>query len=219
MNRLRLHSYWRSSAAYRVRLALHYKGLAYHYLPVHLLRDGGEQFGAAYLEINPQSRVPALEVDGQVLTQSMAILEWLEEAYPAAPRLLPADAFGRARVRSLAQLIVADIQPLQNTAVVRLLREQHGWTDEQVKGWLREWIGRGLRALEQRLAREPGTGTHCHGDTPTLADVCLVPQCYAAQRFGVDPAQFPRIAAIDAACRELEAFQGAAPERQPDADT
>ncbi len=219
MSRLRLHSYWRSSAAYRVRLALEYKNLAFDYLPVHLLRDGGEQFGAAYLEINPQSRVPALEVDGQVLTQSMAILEWLEDAYPEAPRLLPADAFARARVRSLAQLIVADIQPLQNTAVVRRLREQHGFTDEQVKGWMREWIGRGLRALEQRLLREPGTGRFCHGDTPTLADVCLVPQCYASRRFGVDPAQFPRIAAIDAACRELGAFQRAAPERQPDAET
>lgn len=219
MNRLRLHSYWRSSAAYRVRLALEYKGLPFDYLPVHLMRDGGEQFGVAYQRVNPQSRVPALEVDGQVLTQSMAILEWLEEQFPDAPRLLPGGAFERARVRSLAQLIVADIQPLQNTAVVRVLRETHGWSDAQVKDWMREWIGRGLRALEQRLQRESGTGRFCHGDTPTLADVCLVPQCYASRRFGVDPAQFPRIAAIDAACRELEAFQRAAPERQPDAET
>jgi maleylacetoacetate isomerase len=218
-DRLRLHSYWRSSAAYRVRLALEYKGLAFDYLPVHLLRDGGEQFGAAYLQVNPQSRVPALEVDGEVLTQSMAILEWLDEQYPGTPRLLPGSALERARVRSLAQLVVADIQPLQNTAVVRYLRERHAFTDEQVRAWMGEWIGRGLRALEQRLQREPGTGRFCHGEVPTLADVCLVPQCYASRRFGVDPAQFPRIAAIDAACREIEAFQRAAPERQPDAET
>jgi maleylacetoacetate isomerase len=217
-DRLRLHSYWRSSAAYRVRLALEYKGLPFDYLPVHLLRDGGEQFGAAYLQVNPQSRVPALEVGGEVLTQSMAILEWLDEQYPDTPRLLPGSPLERARVRSLAQLVVADIQPLQNTAVVRYLREQHSFTDEQVRTWMREWIGRGLRALEQRLQRERGTGRFCHGDAPTLADVCLVPQCYASRRFGVDPAQFPRIAAIDAACREIEAFQRAAPERQPDAE-
>jgi maleylacetoacetate isomerase len=219
MHRLRLYSYWRSSAAYRVRLALEYKGLAFDYLPVHLVRDGGEQFGAAYLSVNPQSRVPALEVGGVVLTQSMAILEWLEEAWPGTPSLLPGSALERARVRSLAQLIVADIQPLQNTAVVGVLRAPHGFSDEQVKGWMREWIGRGLRALEQRLEREPGTGRFCHGDSPTFADVCLVPQCYASRRFGVDPAQFPRIAAIEAACREIEAFQRAAPERQPDAGT
>jgi maleylacetoacetate isomerase len=219
MTRLRLYSYWRSSAAYRVRLALEYKGLPFDYLPVHLVRDGGEQFGAAYQRVNPQSRVPALEVGDVVLTQSMAILEWLDEAYPDTPRLLPGSALERARVRSLAQLIVADIQPLQNTAVVGVLRARHGFSDEQVKGWMHEWIGRGLRALEQRLEREGGTGRFCHGDSPTLADVCLVPQCYASRRFGVDPAQFPRIAAIDAACRELDAFQRAAPERQPDAET
>jgi maleylacetoacetate isomerase len=217
MNRLRLHGYWRSSAAYRVRLALAWKGLPYDYLPVNLARDGGEQFAADYVRLNPQSRVPTLEVDGAVLTQSMAILEWLEEEFPAAPRLLPDAPLARARVRSLAQLVVADIQPLQNTAVTRYLRERQQWPDEAVAAWLREWIGRGLRALEQRLAGEPATGRFCHGDAPTLADVCLVPQCYASRRFGVDVAAFPRIAAIEAACAELEPFRRALPELQPDA--
>ena len=218
MGRLRLHSYWRSSAAYRVRIGLALKGIDYDYLPVHLVRGGGEQFEPGYVKLNPQSRVPVLEVDGAVLTQSMAILEWLEEAHPAAPRLLPDEPLGRARVRSLAQLIAADIQPLQNTAVTRYLRERHGWGDPEVGAWMQEWIGRGLRALEQRLAADGRDGRFCHGDAPTLADVCLVPQCYASRRFGVDLAAFPRIAAIDAACRELEPFQRAAPERQPDAE-
>ncbi|MCU0758999.1 MAG: maleylacetoacetate isomerase [Steroidobacteraceae bacterium] len=217
MGRLRLYGYWRSSASYRVRIALAVKGLDYEYVPVHLVRDGGEQFGAAYTRLNPQSRVPALELDGVVLTQSMAILEWLEEAFPGAPPLLPAEPLARARVRSLAQLVVADIQPLQNTAVIRYLRERHGWAEPEVGSWMQEWIGRGLRALEQRLAGEPRTGRFCDGDTPTLADVCLVPQAYASRRFGIDLAAFPRIAAIDAACRELEPFRRAAPEQQPDA--
>lgn len=218
MKRMRLHGYWRSSAAYRVRLGLALKGLDYEYAAVDLARgDGGEQFTADYVRLNPQSRVPTLEVDGAVLTQSMAILEWLDDAYPEAPRLLPATPLERARVRSLALLVVADIQPLQNTAVTRLLRERHGWSPPAVAEWYREWIGRGLRALEQRLASEAGTGRFCHGHAPTLADVCLVPQCYASRRFGVDLAAFPRIQAIDAACAQLEPFQRAVPERQPDA--
>jgi maleylacetoacetate isomerase len=216
---IRLHSYWRSSASFRVRIGLNLKGLAYEYVPVHLMRGGGEQFGAAYRALNPQARVPTLEVDGQVLTQSMAILEWLDEAYPQPPQLLPADAFGRARVRSLAQLIVADIQPLQNTSVVRYLKEKHAFSDKDNADWLKEWIGRGLTALEARLAAERQTGRYCHGDAPTLADACLVPQCYASRRFGVDPEIYPTIYAIERACLALPAFRDAGPDSQPDRDS
>ena len=213
---LRLYGFWRSSATYRVRIALGLKGLAFEYVPINLARDGGEQFSEAFRAVNPQSRVPALEAGGQVLLQSMAILEWLEETYPSPP-LLPADPGGRARVRSLAQLIAADIQPLQNLAVTKYLREVLHADDAATGTWLVEWIGRGMSALEARLSAEPGTGRFCHGDAPTHADLCLVPQCHAARRFGVDPARYPTISRIEAACLELEAFRVAAPERQPDA--
>jgi maleylacetoacetate isomerase len=214
---LTLHTYWRSSASYRVRIALQLKGLEYASKPVHLIRDGGEQHGQAYRALNPQGRVPTLEHDGKFITQSLAIIEYLEELHPR-PALLPADALGRARVRSLAQIISSDMQPLQNTSVVQYLREVLKLGDAEVSAWLREWIGRGMSALETRLAREEQTGRYSHGDAPTMADCCLVPQCYAARRFGVDPTQFPTIARIEAECVKLAAFQLAAPEAQPDAE-
>jgi len=215
--KLRLYSYWRSSASYRVRIALELKGLAFDYLPVHLVKNAGEQHQSAYRAVNPQGRVPALEVDGHVVTQSPAILEYLEEAYPQPP-LLPGDAFGRARVRSLAMIIVCDIQPLQNIAVTQYLKKPLGLGEAAVGAWLHEWIGRGLTAVEARLARDRETGRFCHGDTPTHADACLVPQCYAAGRVGLDLTAWPAIARINAECRELEAFRRAAPEAQPDAE-
>jgi maleylacetoacetate isomerase len=214
--RPRLYSYWRSSASYRVRIALALKGLPYDYLAVDLAKGGGEQNQPAYRAVNPQGRVPALETDGRVLTQSLAILEYLEETHPEPP-LLPADAFGRARVRSLAGIVACDIQPLQNLVVTQYLRDRLGIDDVAVKTWLQEWIGRGLTALETRLAREPETGQFCHGEHPGMADACLVPQVYAARRFGVDLARFPTVARIDATCRALESFRRAAPEAQPDA--
>jgi maleylacetoacetate isomerase len=213
---LRLYGYWRSSASYRVRIALEWKGLDFEYVPVHLVRSGGEQYSAEYRALNPQSRVPALETPDGVLTQSMAILEWLEEVYPE-PALLPRNPGERARVRALAQIMVADVQPLQNTSVTRFLQGTLSVDDAALKIWLREWVGRGLRAFEEMLAQAPGGGDFCVGDAPTLADVCLVPQCHSARRFGVDPTVYPRIAHIERACAQLPAFQRAEPDRQPDA--
>ena len=216
MSGLRLYNYWRSSASYRVRIALELKGLSYEYLPVHLGQGGGEQFSAAYRALNPQSRVPALETPDGVLTQSMAILEWLEETYPQ-PALLPRTPRERARVRAMAQILVSDVQPLQNMAVTRYLQESLHVDEAALKGWLREWIGRGLAALEEMLGREPMSGDFCVGTLPTIADLCLVPQCASARRFGVDPAGYPLIARIDKACNAIPAFQRAAPLEQPDA--
>lgn len=214
---LTLHTYFRSSAAYRVRIALALKGLPWTAAWVNLVKGGGEQHGAAYRALNPQGRVPLL-VDGDLtVSQSLAIIEYLDETRPS-PALLPADAAGRARVRSLAQLIACDIQPLQNVSVTRYLSRELSLGDSAVRDWQVHWISGGLAALEQRLATESSTGRFMHGDTPSLADCCLVPQCYAARRFGVDPVGYPLIAAIEQRCLEMPAFQAAAPERQGDAE-
>lgn len=213
---LRLYNYWRSSASYRVRIALGLKDLAYDYVAVSIKPGADNQSAPSYLERNPEGRVPTLETEGHVLTQSMAILEWLEEAIPNPP-LLPADIWERAHVRSLAQIIVADIQPLQNLAVTRQLHTS-GFNDEQVAQWAQRWIKRGLTVFEQQLARGRPRD-FCHGLSPTLADVCLIPQCYAARRFGITLEPFPKIMAIERRCLTLEAFAKAAPDQQPDAET
>ena len=211
-----LYGYWRSSAAYRVRIALNLKGLACEQRPVHLVRDGGEQHRQAYRELNPQQLVPCLVDGARVLTQSMAIIEYLDETHPSPP-LLPADAPGRARVRSLAQLLACDVHPLGNLRVLQYLgNELH--MDESVRGtWSRHWIGEGFRALEAMLAGNPATGRFCHGDRPTLADACLVPQHYNALRWKLPMEELPTIERIVAACQELDAFKQAVPEAQPDA--
>ena len=215
MSRLRLYSYWRSSASHRVRIVLQLKGLDYEYVPVNLVAGGGEQYSAAYRALNPQSRVPTLEMGGVVLTQSMAIMEWLEETYPDPP-LLPRDPMLRARVRAMAQLLVADVQPLQNNSVARYLQERMHQDDGAVEAWRRHWVARGLAALEAMLEREPA-GDCCVGARPTLADACLLAQCASAHRFGVDTGAYPRIARIEKACNANPAFQRAAPGAQPDA--
>jgi maleylacetoacetate isomerase/maleylpyruvate isomerase len=216
MKRPVLYGYWRSSAAYRVRIALNLKGIEYEQAPVHLVRNGGEQHQPDYRALNPQRLVPTLAIGETVITQSLAILEYLEETGPA-PALLPDDAVGRARVRSLAQIVACDVHPLQNLRVLNYLTGQLGTSDSQRSAWARHWISEGLRALEERLSRSAATGTYCHGETPGLADICLVPQLYNARRFACELDAFPTVRRIDEACRELTAFRAAAPEAQPDA--
>ena len=214
---MKLYTYFRSSAAYRVRIALNLKGLAYDAVPVHLMRGGGEQLGAAYRSINPSALVPALQDEAMTLTQSIAILEYLEESHPTPP-LLPSAPLARARVRELTQLIACDIHPLNNLRVLRYLVRELGATDSQKDSWYKHWVQEGFAAFEAQLARDPAPGRFCHGDSPTFADCALIAQVYNATRFGVDMAPYPRIAAIDAHCAGLAAFIAAHPAQQPDAE-
>ena len=208
-----LHGYWRSGAAYRTRIALELKGLAYGQQGVDLRT--GAQRSEAFVTLNPQGMVPALEVDGAVLTQSPAILEWLEETHPA-PALLPADPLERAHVRAMAALIGCDIHPLNNLRVGKALRETFGADQGAVDDWAARWIVPGFEALEALVGRH-GAGW-CFGDGPTLADCYLIPQIYSARRFNVSLAAFPRLLAIDAAAGLHPAFIAAHPDSQPDAD-
>ncbi len=209
---MKLHGYFRSSASYRVRIALNLKGLGAEHLPHHLRR--GEQRDPSYLAINPQGLVPTLQDAGVVITQSLAIIEWLEETHPAPP-LLPGDPLRRALVRAFAQVLACDTHPVQNLKVLARLREL-GVPDEQVTGWA-AWANReGLSACEALIANEPGP--FCFGEAPTIADLCLVPQLANARRFGVDVAAFPRLLKAELAAKNLKAFADAAPERQADAE-
>lgn len=213
---LRLYSYWRSSAAYRVRIGLNLKGLAYDTVPVHLVLDGGQQHSEAYRDLNPQALVPTLCHGQRRLTQSLAILEYLDEVWPE-PALLPATARERQRVRALALLVACDIHPLNNLRVLQYFEREWGVPQPERDGWVRHWIEDGFRAVEALLADHPSTGDFCEGETPTLADCCLVPQVYNARRFGVDLAAYPTIRRIEAACLALPAVIAARPEHQPDA--
>jgi maleylacetoacetate isomerase len=213
---MKLYDYFRSSAAYRVRIALNLKGVAPEREFVHLRR--GVQRGEGYRALNPQGLVPSLVLDdGTVVTQSLAILEYLEETHPAPP-LLPADARGRARVRSIALAIACDIHPIDNLRVLEYLTGTIGASPEARDGWYKYWIDTGFEALERKLAKDPSTGTFCHGDAPTLADVCLVPQVANARRVSMDLSPYPTLLRIDAACQEVSAFAEAAPAKQPDAE-
>lgn len=214
---MKLYTYFRSSAAYRVRIALNLKGLPYEAVPVHLLRNGGEQRQADYLALNPAGLVPALEDGGALLTQSLAIIEYLDETHPQPP-LLPGDALGRARIRALAQAIACDIHPINNLRVLQYLSRELGASEEQKTAWYRHWVEEGLAAVEAMLAQAPRSGRFCFGDTPTLADICLVPQVFNAQRFKCNTAHIPTVLRIAEACEALEAFRLAAPANQPDAE-
>lgn len=213
---LRLYGYWRSSAAYRVRIALNLKGLNYDSVPVHLVRNGGEQFSPEFTQLNPQSRVPILMHGSRVLRQSLAIIEYLDETWPAPP-LLPVSLRDRARVRSIAQLIASDIHPLNNVSVLRFLEQTWAVPRPERDEWIRHWIREGFTALEQMLAESPSTGAFCEGDVPSLADCCLIPQVYSAHRYGLDMTLFPTLERINSACLQLPEFDLARPELQSDA--
>jgi maleylacetoacetate isomerase len=214
---VKLYAYFRSSASYRVRIALNLKGLPYEVVPVNLVRSGGEQLSAEYRRISPDALVPALVDEGTALTQSLAIIEYLEETHPKPP-LLPGDAADRAYVRGIALSIACDIHPLNNLRVLRYLVRQLHVAEEDKNAWYRHWCEQGLAALETVLAKDKRMSTFCYGDTPTLADCCLVPQIANAQRLECDLSGVPTIMRINAACLALDAFANAAPAKQPDAE-
>lgn len=212
-----LYDYWRSSASYRVRIALNLKGLSYQQKSVHLVRDGGEQKKPEYTAINPQGLVPTLVDDGIVLTQSMAIMEYLDERYPE-PALLPADLVDKARVRAMALVIACDIHPLNNSSVTSYIGTTLQQSGTVINEWYCHWINRGFTALETLLENSGSSGLCCYGDDPGLADICLVPQVYNAERFNCDLVPFKNIRRISGYCRSLKAFTMATPEHQADAD-
>ena len=212
---MKLYGYFRSSASYRVRIALSLKDLDYALQPVHLRRN--EQRAAGFLERNPQGLVPALEDAGSLLTQSLAIVEYLEERFPEPPLLPPAPA-DRAWVRAMAQIVACDIHPINNLRILQYLEKDLGLDDDARAAWARRWIDDGFAAMDAMLEGDPRTGRHCFGDRPTLADVCLVPQVFNSRRVGVDLARYPTLARIHDNCMRLPAFADQAPERQPDAE-
>jgi len=214
---MKLYTFFRSSASYRVRIVLNHKGLDYEQVPIHLRRGGGEQLSPEYKAVNPHGLVPTLEEGGRYLTQSLAIIEYLEERFPKLP-LLPEDSVDRATVRAMALAIACEVHPLQNLRVLRHLRSEFKLGEEEVNRWAQHWIHLGLLALEEQVRSVPKRGKFCFGDTVSLADVCLVPQLANARRFGCDLTGCPSLVQIETNCVALPAFAKAAPENQPDAE-
>lgn len=214
---MKLYTYFRSSAAYRIRIALNLKGVDYESIPVHLVRNGGEHLTEEYRTVNPIGLVPTLEEDEAFFTQSVAIAEYLEERY-AQPAILPEALKDRAWVRAVAQVIACEIHPLNNLRVLRYLSNEAGMQEEQRLAWYRHWVETGLAAVEKMLIASPVPGRFCFGEEPTMADVFLVPQIYNAQRFKCNLTPFPTIRRVVDACNELDAFKRAAPEQQSDAE-
>jgi maleylacetoacetate isomerase len=211
---VKLYSYFRSSAAYRVRIALNLKGLSYETVPIHLIKDGGHNRRPEYRAINPQMKVPALVTpQGETLIQSLAIIEYLDETHPDPP-LLPKDPIARAKVRGLAQIIACEIHPLNNTAPLRYLKNQLGQEQSTIDAWYHHWVLEGFEPLEALIK----PGPYAWGKDVTLADICLVPQVFNARRLKVPLDKFPKIVAVDAACQALPAFERASPGNQPDAE-
>jgi maleylpyruvate isomerase len=211
---LTLHGYYRSSASYRVRIALNLKGLAHDHVAHHLRKN--EQNAPDYLKLQPQGLVPALQTEAGVLLQSMAIIEYLDETHPAPP-LLPSDPAARAHVRALAQIVCCDIHPVDNLRVLRYLRTEMGQDEAAVQQWYNHWIAEGFAAFETML-QSPGAGTYCYGETPSIADICLVPQVFNAGNYKLDMTPYPTIQRINAACLAHPAFAAAAPGKQHDAE-
>jgi maleylpyruvate isomerase len=214
---MKLYNYFRSTSSYRVRIACNLKGLPYDYVPVHLNRNGGEQFSADFSSLNPQQLVPVLLDGTSLISQSLTIIEYLEECYPDVA-LLPAKSIDRVRVRQLSQYIACEIHPLNNLRVLKYLTGPLQLSVEQKQEWIVHWLRSGLEALERELDGSAVRGTFCFGDTPTMADCCLIPQLYSARRFGVDVDVYPALRAIDDRCQTLDAFQAAHPGRQPDTE-
>ncbi len=214
---MKLYTFFRSSASYRVRIALNLKAIDCEQAPIHLRRGGGEQLMPAYTAINPQALVPTLEDNGRILTQSLAIIEYLEETHPNPP-LLPKDPADKALVRSMALVIACEVHPIQNLRVLNYVKATYNQTDEQVNKWAQHWIDLGLAALQEMIVAQPKRGKFCFGDVPTLADVCLIPQLGNARRYGCDLSKYPTILEIEKNCNAIPAFANAAPEKQPDAE-